>query len=165
MLFARYYDKIYGEHANAARSYVLLDKVRGVIEGAMYDEFLRRVYEESDLTTARVNEIFAELCEAYGYEPYEGCEMEWMTVDHNFENPFYYISYSVSALSAFELYNLSLSDWDTAADKYMKICGSDTEHYHLSEVLAEVGFGDVFAADACETLVASLKAEFAALLQ
>lgn len=164
LLFARYYDEIYREHADAARNYVLMDKVRSVIDGAMYDEFLQRVYEESDPTKARVNEIFAELCEAYGYKQYEGCETEWMSIDHNFEDPFYYISYSVSALSALELYSLSLSDWDTAVDKYMKICGSDTEHYHLSEVLEDVGFGDIFAADACETLAASLNTEFAALL-
>lgn len=160
MLFTRYYGEIFGEYADAARAYALMNMVESVVDGALYDEFQQRVYAEPDPTLERVNEIFAELYEDYGYEPYAGCETGWMYVSHNFDRPFYYISYCVSALGALELYRLSVEDWDAALDKYLTVCAMDTEAYYFSEALEETGLSDVFSKRTYGKVAAALEQSF-----
>ena len=53
----------------------------------MYDEFQSRVYSEKNLTSARVQDIFAEVYQKYGYQEYDGFQQEWMDQIHNFEQP------------------------------------------------------------------------------
>lgn len=144
LLFTHFYDEIFGEYADAARGYLLMNMVYSAVDGALYDEFQQRVYAEENLTVDRVNGIYAELYEEYGYEPYDGYETEWMGVSHNFENPFYYISYAVSAIGALELYKLMEDSWEQGVDKYLTVCAMDTEYYYYSEALAEAGLRDVF---------------------
>lgn len=156
MLFTPFYDRIFGEYADEAEDYVLLRMVYSVIDGAMYDEFQQRVYAEEDITAEKLNEIFSELYLAYGYEPYPGYETEWMDVVHNFEQPFYYISYCVSALGALEIYEQMQADWTQAVDTYLKVCAMDTEYYYFSEALEETGLGDAFDPASYGKVAASL---------
>lgn len=160
VMMTHYYDRIFGGHADDALGYVLMNMIYSVIDGAMYDEFQYRVYAEKDLTPQRVNEIFAEVYESYGYEPYDGCETEWMGVGHNFEQPFYYISYSVSALGALELYDLMADDWDTAVDRYLTVLAMDPELYYYSEALEEAGLADIFEADTYSRIAESIERAF-----
>ena len=95
------------------------------------------------MTPERADEIYGQLYLEYGYEPYEGYEREWMWVTHNFEMPFYYISYALSALSALELYELSCESLADGVDKYLAICAADTEMYYFTEFLKEHGLSDV----------------------
>ena len=130
--------------------------IYSVVDGALYDEFQQRVYAEPSLTVDRVNEIYAELYEEYGYEPYEGYETEWMGISHNFESPFYYISYAVSAVGALELYNLMEDSFEQGVDKFLTICAMDTEYYYYSEALAEAGLRDIFDADTYSAIAQEL---------
>ena len=160
MLFTHYYDEIFGQYADAARSYALLRLIYSVVDGALYDEFQQRVFSEKDLTVERVNEIYAALYEEYGYVPYDGYETEWMFISHNFDMPFYYVSYCVSALGALELYQLAESDWDDALDKYLTICAMDTEEYYYSEAVEEVGLSDTFAPETYADIAAAMERSF-----
>ena len=156
LLFTHYYPDIFGGSAGAAEKYVLVNMISSIVDGALYDEFQQRVYAEDGLTVERVNEIYAELYEEYGYNPYDGYETEWMDISHNFENPFYYISYCVSALGALEIYSLSLEDWDAAVDRYLDVCALDTEAYYYSEALEEAGLGDIFEPGIYDRIAAAL---------
>lgn len=158
LMFTRFYDRIFGKYADAARGYLLLNMLCSVVDGALYDEFQQRVYAEEDLTVERVNEIYAGLYEEYGYEPYDGYETEWMGVSHNFDNPFYYISYAVSALGALELYELMETDWEQGLDRFLTVLAMDTELYYYSGALEEAGLSDVFAPQTCADLAARLDA-------
>lgn len=162
VLFTQYYDDIFGTLAAPARAAVLLSLVYAVVDGAMLDEFQQRVYAEEDLTPQRVNAIYAEVFEEYGYEPYDGYETEWMYVEHNFGYPFYYLSYAVSALSALDIYALCGTDFAAAADTFMQLEAMDGEAWYFSEAIAEVGLPDVFAADAGENAASAAEACFAA---
>lgn len=156
LLFTHYYDEIFGDYSDAARGYLLMNMIYSVVDGALYDEFQQRVYAEPSLTVDRVNEIYAELYEEYGYEPYEGYETEWMGISHNFESPFYYISYAVSAVGALELYNLMEDSFEQGVDKFLTICAMDTEYYYYSEALAEAGLRDIFDADTYSAIAQEL---------
>lgn len=163
MLFTRYYDDIFGDLAKKARAAALLSLVYSVVDGAMMDEFQQRVYAEEALTPARANEIYTELMTEYGYGLYDGCETEWMYVEHNFGYPFYYLSYAVSALSALDLYVLGETDFAAAADTYMTLEAMDGEAYYFSDAIAQAGLPDVFAQDAGADAAAAVEACFAGL--
>ena len=140
-----FFDDIFGsKYGDIIRDDLLLNMIFSVVDGALYDEFQNRVYSEPELTAEKVNRIFAELYEEYGYVPYDGYEHEWMGISHNFENPFYYISYAVSALGALEIYGLASEDWDAGLDRYLTAAAMDSEVYYYSEALEEAGFNDVF---------------------
>ena len=83
-----------------------------------------------------------------------------MANPHNFDYPFYYISYAVSALGALEIYSLMQTDFDAAADKYLYVCSMNTEYYYYSEALEEADFADIFDirsfADIAGTVIARL---------
>lgn len=144
VLFTRYYDYIFGEYADDALGYTLMSLVYSVVDGSMYDEFLQRVYSEPKLSAERVLELYCGLYTDYGYSPYPGYEYEWVDVVHNFEYPFYYISYGVSALGALEIYELMQTDWQGAVDMYMTVCGANSEIYYFSDVAESAGLADVF---------------------
>lgn len=160
LIFTHYYDRIFGEYADEALNYVLMNMVYSIVDGALYDEFQQRVYEEEELSPERVNEIFAGLYREYGYQPYEGYETEWMGISHNFEQPFYYISYCVSALGALELYQLAEEDWPAAVDRYLTVCAMDPEAYYYSEALEEAGLADIFAPDTYVRVAEALEKSF-----
>ncbi len=162
MMFTPFFDDIFGEkYGQAVKNNALLNLVYSVVDGAMYDEFQRRCYDEEGLTGARACQIYREVYADYGYEPYDGCEYEWISVVHNFENPFYYISYAVSALSALELYDELQTDWASGADRYLTVAAMDCEQYYFSEALTQAGLADVFDPGAGEDIAAALERSFA----
>lgn len=144
------------ERADVIRDTVLLELALSVVDGALYDEFQQKVYAEPDLTPEKVNEIYAGLYEAYGYEPYEGYEREWMDVVHNFTSPFYYISYAVSALGALEINELCREDFEAGRDKYLDILAMDPEVWYYSEALEEAGLSGIFDIDAYAAMADAL---------
>lgn len=142
------FDDIFGpERGDVMRDEVLLELALAVIDGALYDEFQQRVYAEADLTPERVNEIYAQVYAQYGYNTYDGYETEWMYISHNFESPFYYISYAVSALGALEINQLCESDFETGVDKYLTVLSMDPEVWYYSEALKDAGLRDIFDPD------------------
>lgn len=118
------------------------DIITNVIDGAMYDEFLQRTYAEENLTAERACEIYAELYEEYGYTPYEGSRYDWVYVPHNFDSPFYYISYCLATIPVLELYRELHSSPESAADTYMHLVATDPEIYYCSEVVADLSLPD-----------------------
>lgn len=152
-LFEDEFGKTRGE---IMRECVLMELAMSVVDGAMYDEFQQRVFAEEDLTPERVDEIFAQVYKDYGYAPYEGYEREWMTVAHNFETPFYYISYAVSALGALEINELCEEDFDAGLQKYMELLKTDPETVYYTEALEKTGLSDIFDISAYESIAGAL---------
>ena len=113
-----------------------------VLDGAMFDEFLQRVYSEEDLTKERVCEIYAELYQEYGYDAYDGYEREWISVPHNFDSPFYYVSYCMATIPVLGLHRELQTSPETAADTYMRLVSMDPEIYYSTEVVSELGLAD-----------------------
>lgn len=151
------FDELFGPaRGDVMADEVLLELALSVIDGAMYDEFQQRVYSEPGLTPERVSEIYAGLYTDYGYSPYDGYENEWMYVSHNFESPFYYISYAVSALGALELNELCERDFDAGLEMYLKVLAMDPEAWYYSEAIEEAGFRDIFSAQTYEAAAKAL---------
>ena len=142
VMFLQFYDDLFAEDAELFRAQVLLNLVYSVVVGAMYDEFQQRVYAEPGLSAERLSEMFREVYESYGFEVYDGCEYEWTQVVHNFQQPFYYISYAVSAIPALELYVQSTESPNDAMDTYLRVAAMSDEDFFLTDALREAGFSN-----------------------
>lgn len=102
-----YYNEIFKneEYAKAARIYTMESMLNAILEGCLFDEFLQAVYQNPNMTVAEVNALYSKLAKEYGLEV---DERSWCDISHNFESPFYYISYSVSAVAALQIWAKSL---------------------------------------------------------
>lgn len=158
ILFLERYDEIFGEElAEPLRAEKLLDLVYSVVTGAMMDEFQQRVYAEKDLTVGKVNQIYRELRTEYGFEEFDGCEWGWLNVLHNFEYPFYYISYAMSAFPALELFLRQQESPADAADTYLRAAAMSDETCYLSDAVRENGFLNILNVDCGDILAGALE--------
>ena len=124
---------------------VLNELVDSIQEGCMYDEFLAEVYSDPTLSLAEINARFKDISEAYGYYYPEGQEESWFwaRVPHNFQSPFYYISYAVSALSSLDLWLRSQEDWNGAVETYMDLSAL-SQDVPFRAALKEAELADIF---------------------
>ena len=153
-----WYKDIFGGQADAMLLTTLYDMLCSVIEGAMYDEFQQRAYAEPELTAERACELYLEVAAEYGRDPGEAGKYDWVYISHNFDFPYYYISYCMSALPALELYVMLQEDSANAADRYMHVVSLDTEIYYFDEALTECGFSNVFDSAAFASCADSIDA-------
>lgn len=111
----------------------------------MYDEFQAAVYADPDMTLEEVNRLFKDISEEYGcfYEEDEEESYFWVEISHNFQSPMYYISYATSALSALDLWLISLEDRDKAVDIYLDLAAMGMSRPYR-ETIETVGLRDIF---------------------
>ena len=146
-LFLAFADGLAGEEGgDAYRAVVVSNLLASVTDGCLYDEFQQRLYADGgDMTVADMNRLFRTLSEEYGYVySDEGDEAyDWVLVSHTFEQPFYYLSYATSALSALELLGRSADDFEGAADTYLSLTAQNGVPGYRGAV-KRAGLSDVF---------------------
>lgn len=135
-----WYEDIYGEDANLARIRFLDSALYTVFSGCLFDEFQRVVYADPTLTPEQISQTFVTIARSYGLRSF-GKEFShyWMQVNHNFESPFYYISYAVSMLASLQIYEMAENDWAAAADFYNDLVSLGAFDYTYCELLDKVG--------------------------
>lgn len=166
-LFTAYGEDLFPGNGTGFTWATLLNLVDSVLEGCMYDEFEAAVLADPGLTLEEVNALFRTISEEYGYYYDEGEEAcFWVENSHLFQQPFYYISYATSALSALDLWLTAQTDRDKAVDTYLELSAlSMTKPY--CQTVRDAGLGDIFAEGTVETLAAqvgaALKEDYGAL--
>ncbi len=135
-----WYEDIYGEDADLARIRFLDSALYTVFSGCLFDEFQRVVYADPTLTPEQISQTFVTIARSYGLRSF-GKEFShyWMQVNHNFESPFYYISYAVSMLASLQIYEMAENDWAAAADFYNDLVSLGAFDYTYCELLDKVG--------------------------
>lgn len=135
-----WYEDIYGEDADLARIRFLDSALYTVFSGCLFDEFQRVVYADPTLTPEQISQTFVTIARSYGLRSF-GKEFShyWMQVNHNFESPFYYISYAVSMLASLQIYEMAENDWAAAADFYNDLVSLGAFDYTYCELLEKVG--------------------------
>lgn len=135
-----WYEDIYGEDADLARIRFLDSALYTVFSGCLFDEFQRVVYADPTLTPEQISQTFVTIARSYGLRSF-GKEFShyWMQVNHNFESPFYYISYAVSMLASLQIYEMAENDWASAADFYNELVSLGAFDYTYCELLDKVG--------------------------
>ena len=119
---------------------VLTSMLSAVAEGCLYDEFLEEIFEDPEVTVAQMDEKFNKLVDAYGLTGYG---YAWETVQHNFDTPMYYMSYSISAIPALELWEIVQNDEKEAVEQYLSIV-EKADELEFRENIEAAGFGDPF---------------------
>lgn len=147
-LYMPYIEDMIGVEGAANYRYQVFDQIvtYGVIMGCVRDEFLQRVYAENSLTLDKVNRIYHDVSLEYGMSEWDDTyTYDWYNVSHDFEQPFYYISYCTSALAALEILERSLTDYDAACDIYLNLVELGAGSLNgFRRALQMVGLSDVF---------------------
>lgn len=118
----------------------LMDTVNTFLQQAALAEFELRAYEMEAPTVEKLNALSLELHRAYGSYDELNHDMyvySWSDTPHFFENPFYVISYPVSATAALELYELEQIEEGAGCAKFEEISGSGLGG--LMEALEQAG--------------------------
>ena len=96
--------------------------------GVTVDEFQHFVYENPTATPTERKAKWREIEKKYlphrDYEDNEFMERGgfWFKQGHIFSNPFYYIDYTLAQVCAFEFWNKSRTDRETAWADYLRLC-------------------------------------------
>ena len=153
MLVEHSYGKMYGADAIAMRYILISNILSALVEGCMFDQWQREVYALENPTIDEINRLLAEyLYEYMGLECTEEEVQEiWTTLPHNYSQPMYYISYSISAMVALSLYCESITNYPSAVDKYMKI-SADGGFIDFNEMITKFGFSDILTPDTVKNL-------------
>lgn len=135
-----WYDEIFGADADKARIYCLDSLMDNVVSGCIYDEFLQYVYAHPDLTVRELNQAYKDVASSYGME-FSGPDdaFYWMYVSHNFESPFYYISYAVSTLASLQVWAMAQTDREGALALYNDLVSRGAYDTAYCELIRSVG--------------------------
>lgn len=112
---------------NVAVNYKLYENLCTILIGVLVDEFEERVYTHPDvasLTSEDLDAIMADVCDSYGgitliSNIATDIQNYWRMVV--VEQPVYYISYSVSAISAVNIFTIAEENYEEAVDVYCSL--------------------------------------------
>ncbi|MBQ3277082.1 MAG: hypothetical protein IJH47_08540 [Oscillospiraceae bacterium] len=154
-----WYDEIFGDRAEEARINCLDGLMYNIISGCIYDEFQQYVYSHPDMTVDELNSVYGDILSSYGRKLWSLSDRyEWMNVSHNFESPFYYVSYAASALASLQIWAKARWDRDEAMELYNDLVSRGAYDQGYCELLRSVGLVSF-----TDDLDACLKEAYAAL--
>ena len=150
-----------------ARAYVALSAVTellsSLVDGCLYDEFEQAVYADPGMTAEGLDALERSLNRAYGLDALYDDTPFWCEITHLFDQPFYYISYAVSALPALDIWLRSLTDYDAAVDAYLNVSAARTDAWFL-DVLYDNRLCDVTDPDEVRRLAVELRGQLDPLI-
>ena len=131
-----------------AQVYTMSSLLRAIIEGCLYEEFLQQVYENPNQTVQELNTLYIKIAGEYGMSV-DG--RNWCQVPHNYEVPFYYFSYGISAVAALEVWEQSLNQ-ETGIQTYLNLIQVGREN-HFLEALEKVGLSNPLEKETLERVI------------
>lgn len=157
LLAMPYYDGIFRDtqYSEAAEIYTVTNLLSAIIQGCLYDEFLQQIYQDPDITVDEMNKLYSELAKDYGIKV-DG--RSWCTVSHNFQAPYYYISYSVSAVAALNIWAQPLEK-GTGLELYLDLVEAGDNHSFI-ESLEEIGLNNPLEKETLNTVMDTIKKYF-----
>lgn len=154
MIFMPLYDELYGQQADAMRMLKLCDMLDSVISGFIIGEFEYTVLSNLENMSAEdIVQYYDTIMEDYAPDS------SLYYIPHIFEQPGYYISYGVSALAAFNIWEASLTDNQKAVDMYESIAqlSCNSKAYQFKSALQYCGFDNVLSEEYIRDLAAKLQ--------
>lgn len=124
---------------------ITLDMVQNVLSAAMVARFEIDCFENPDMTYEEANAAFGKWYSVImmGNKAEEAKPIPlWVSIHHLFECPQYYISYSISALSALNIFAEYLVNPEEGMARYLKLVEIDP-HTRYTEAMKETGLLDM----------------------
>lgn len=135
-LCSAYYSEIYGSNDDTALSACLIELLMNVVDGCIFDEFQRAVYENPGMSLDEINDLYESILYSYG-DVYQN-EYIWQYVNHNFEAPMYYLSYAASGIVALQIWAESQKDYRRAVSIWEDIQKAGPYDYGYFELLDDL---------------------------
>ena len=151
-----YYSEIFKDdkYSKAAKIYTIESLLGAIIQGCLYEDFLNAVYQNPNITVDEMNQIYGNLAKEYGLDV---DNRGWCLVSHNFEMPYYYISYSVSAVTAFEVWVKALEKEEQGIETYFKLIEAGEDSSFI-ESIEKAGLTSPFEEKTLQDIVKSVEA-------
>ena len=152
-----------GEQSVAAlRQLNLYDVLDTFLWETLYAEFEFRAFRLENPSTADLNALMWSLFREYGLDEYygEGDVIDWVDISHFFEQPFYVISYPVSACCALEIYERDMQADGAGLDSYLRL--ADTEEIGIVAAAAEAGLQNPITDQRVQAVASFLASQLAA---
>ncbi|KOP29342.1 hypothetical protein ADM98_10690 [Exiguobacterium sp. BMC-KP] len=125
-----------------------LEQIRSIVEflpqTIIVDRFQSWLYAHSDHLPEERQASFARLRDTYDTDVLDWSEtpdwkgLEWMSVIHLFETPFYYIEYAIAQIAALQLYHRFTKDPDQMMKDFLAALALSQTH-SVQEVYARAG--------------------------
>ena len=161
-------DVLAGDGDEADRAFVALhalsSMLASIVDGCLYDEFEQTVAADPGMTAEGLFALEAQLYRDYGLDAIYDTEPFWPYIPHLFDQPFYYISYAVSALPALDLWLRSQDDRAAATDAYLNVSAARTDAWFL-DVMDDNGLCNVTRRRDVERLADGLERRLSPLLE
>ena len=127
----------------------------------LYAEFELRAYALENPRAADLNALMWELYKEYGLDTIWGEEstVDWIDITHFFEQPFYVISYPVSACCALELYERELQESGKGLESYLQL--ADSDQIGIVEAAGEAGLQNPITDARVQQVAAFLEGQLA----
>lgn len=156
--FLHFYPELYGDDADTLEKSILSNILSNVVFGCMLDEFQQKIYTAENLTADDVSSIFHDIFVSYMGDVFidDYSYYYWSLVNHNFDSPMYYISYGVSALAAFQIWQATQEDFTAGMQKYLTLTAYGT-NVEFQTLLKDCGMEDVFSESYLQELYKTLK--------
>lgn len=163
LLYTYFYQDMLGvRYSETAIDYILYQILNAMLTGCMYDEFQQKVYQMEEPTIEKINALYYQIACNYGQiseDDSDAAAYHWVYVPHNYEYPFYYISYATSAAVSLELWELAQDDFQSTCDKYLKLVHYGEAGY-FSETLEACELDSPFSRNYFKALAEGLQSYY-----
>lgn len=158
ILFYKYFDEFFGKQSEAIKKEHLSIVLNTIIDACLYDEFQEIIYKNPYMSLNDINKLFFDLEEEYGVSnkilkdknaPF------WVLVSHNFQVPFYYLSYGLASDVSLQIWELSQDDYRKAVDVYMNFLNQNTDA-GFKDVVEKVNLQSPFESGNLEEISSAL---------
>ncbi|SMP66081.1 hypothetical protein [Anoxynatronum buryatiense] len=148
MLLLYHAADILQEDAAAGTLLVLNNHLRNLVDAAIATEFEIAAHQmpQEELTVENLNRLYRKIGETYGINFYftdTDVSFGWSDIPHYYESPFYYASYGLAALVAFDFLSINEDDYLKNFDKYTQVIRLGT-NIPFHQMIAAAGITDPF---------------------
>ncbi|MFO7627396.1 MAG: M3 family oligoendopeptidase [Candidatus Fermentibacteraceae bacterium] len=156
-------DRFFGEDLEKYLFSHLAGALLFIPYGVTVDEFQHWVYENPGATPAGRREAWRAIERKYlphrdyGDDSFLEGGGYWFRQGHIFEDPFYYIDYTLAQVCAFEFWGRSREDRPLAFRDYVKLCGLGGS-LPFTELVKAAGLHDPFSDGAIQAIVTPVSA-------
>ncbi|MBS7527910.1 M3 family oligoendopeptidase [Fusibacter paucivorans] len=155
--------RFFGDQADKYLFNHLTEAILFIPYGTMVDAFQHEVYAKPEMTPEARRLLWRDLEKAYlPHRDYDGdAFLEsggfWFRQGHIFNNPFYYIDYTLAQMCAFQFHIANQADHQAAWTRYLALCKRGGSASFL-ELVKEAGLKNPFEDDTVKKILPALTA-------
>lgn len=151
-----------GEGGSTLRLLNLYDILDTFLWETLYAEFELRAYQMENPSVEALNDLMWTLYKEYGLDGIYDREsvIDWVDITHLFEQPFYVISYPVSACCALEIYERDMQTGGAGLESYLRL--AETEEIGIVAATAAAGLQNPVTDERVQAVASFLDSQLAA---